>query len=85
MSTMIDKVSHRFAKLFLSFALATLGSCDRVGDCLDARGRWVEEIQQCECTYRERGNYSIHITDEELAACVKPRSLKSDLNLNKEE
>ena len=52
-------------------------SCDKIGDCQDAGGRWVEEIDECECTYEDRGNYSIHITEEELKACVKPRSKKS--------
>jgi len=44
---------------------------DPVVDCLDAGGRWVEEIGECECTYEDRGNHDIHITDEEYAACRK--------------
>jgi len=50
-----------------------VSACDKVGDCQSAGGRWVEEIGECECTYQERENYDIHITQEELEACMKPR------------
>ncbi len=60
--------------IYYSLLLILLVSaCDKVGDCQSAGGRWVEEIGECECTYQERGNYDIHITEEELEACMKPR------------
>lgn len=66
---MIIKRSTFFcAVVALSGALT---ACDPIGDCQDAGGRWVEEIGECECTYEDRGNYNIHITDEEYEACRK--------------
>lgn len=66
------KTSMRLVTLLVSsFAPLLLASCDRVGDCNDAGGRWVEEIGECECTYEDRGNFDIQITDEEYAKCRK--------------
>lgn len=53
------------------FALLLLAACDPVGACNDAGGRWVEEIGECECTYEDRGNFDIHITEEEYEKCRK--------------
>jgi len=42
------------------------GEVDR---CLDAGGRWVAEVEACECTYAQRGSYDPNITEAEYAAC----------------
>ena len=67
------------------FAATSLLGCEdlKIDSCQDAGGQWVEEIGECECTYEERGNYDIHITEEELKACMKPRPKKEGQEIEK--
>jgi len=75
MSTQAFNISRFQAVLLI---LLLLSGCTQIeiDRCLDAGGRWGEEIGACECTYEDRGNFRTQITEEELKACMKPRPQK---------
>ena len=53
------------------FLLVVFWPTDPVIDCLDAGGRWVPELEECECTPEDRGFPDTLITPEEYEVCRK--------------
>ena len=67
------RLCERF--IALSFLFGAVACNMQRDDCADAGGRWNEIIDECECTYEDRGSYSINPTPEELERCSKtPRT-----------
>lgn len=65
-------------RIFLFLQVIVLTGCEdwRVDSCLDNGGRWNEEIQECECTYKERGNKNLNPSKEEIEQCSKKKKVK---------
>lgn len=63
-------------KSFVSMnLLLAVVACDmEQDDCADAGGRWNDIVDECECTYEDRGTFNINPTPEELALCSKTQN-----------
>ena len=44
---------------------------DPILDCLDDGGRWVYEIDECECTYSDIGGVNRQMTEADYELCRK--------------